>query len=335
MTPLVFIEVRDGTATQDSLGVLAKAASLSAETAAILCGHEVGHLAAGVGRYGARRVLVVDHPSLAEPLAALHIDALAQVRRHHPFDLLLCAASALACDVAAGLAARLEAGIAFGLVDIAIRDGVAIGTGLADNDSVLAEIAWTTEVGIALFRPHAVTPATVGDTAPLVERLDIALPADTRAPRLVARSSLADIGERGGPPLDAAEVIVSGGRGLGAPEHLGLVRELASLLGGVPAVSLPLVELGWVPRAMQVGQTGTIVQPRLYVACGISGQIQHRVGMEGAGTIVAINRDAAAPIMGFCDLAVVGDLHKIVPALIALLRERRVTSASRQRVSRT
>lgn len=336
MKVLVLIEVRDGAATPDSLGVLAKAASLAPDATAILCGHNVDHLAAGLARQGARRVLVIDHPSLVEPLAAPRIDALDRLRRHDPFDLLLCAASALACDIAAGLAARLEAGIAFGLVDVALRDGEPIGTRLADNDSVLAEVAWRTAIRIGLFRPHALAPATFDGIPPRVERLALAPPRpDARAPRLVARSSPADIGEREGPPLDAAEIIVSGGRGLGAPEHLQLVRELASLLGGAPGVSLPLVELGWAPRAMQVGQTGTIVQPRLYVACGISGQIQHRIGMEAAGTIVAINRDAGAPIMSFCDLAVIGDLHQIVPALLALLRERRRPGEpDRQRVAR-
>ncbi len=129
--------------------------------------------------------------------------------------------------------------------------------------------------------------------------------------------------ESEGPSIEDADVIVAGGRGLGDPQHFGLLEELAKALGGAVAATRAVVDAGWYPYAAQVGQTGKTVAPKLYVACGISGAIQHKVGMQSAGTIVAINKDPNAPIFEYSDLGVVGDLHQIVPRLTELVKERR------------
>ena len=126
-----------------------------------------------------------------------------------------------------------------------------------------------------------------------------------------------------GPSIEDADVIVAGGRGLGAPEGFALVEELAKALGGAVAATRAVVDAGWYPYAAQVGQTGKTVSPKLYVAVGISGAIQHKVGMQGSGVIVAINKDPHAPIFEFADLGVVGDLHEIVPKLTELVRQRK------------
>ncbi|MCI0635879.1 MAG: electron transfer flavoprotein subunit alpha/FixB family protein, partial [Actinobacteria bacterium] len=129
--------------------------------------------------------------------------------------------------------------------------------------------------------------------------------------------------ESSGPSIEEADVIVAGGRGLGAPEKFELVEQLAKALGGAVGATRAVVDAGWYPYPSQVGQTGKTVSPRLYVACGVSGAIQHKVGMQAAGTIVAINKDRNAPSFDFCDLGVVGDLHQIVPRLTELVRQRR------------
>ena len=123
--------------------------------------------------------------------------------------------------------------------------------------------------------------------------------------------------------VEEADVIVAGGRGLGGPESFALVEELAKALGGAVAATRAVVDAGWYPYSAQVGQTGKSVAPKLYVACGISGAIQHKVGMQGSNVIVAINKDANAPIFEFSDLGVVGDLHQVVPKLTELVREKR------------
>jgi electron transfer flavoprotein alpha subunit len=129
--------------------------------------------------------------------------------------------------------------------------------------------------------------------------------------------------ESEGPSIEDADVIVAGGRGLGGPESFALVEALAKALGGAVAATRAVVDAGWYPYATQVGQTGKTVAPKLYVACGISGAIQHKVGMQGSGVVVAINKDPNAPIFEYCDLGVVGDLHEIVPKLTELVQARK------------
>ncbi len=325
MNVLVYIDERSGEADQDSLGVLSKAAGLSASVTAVVCGGSVEALLPALGRHGAQRAIILQHPSFSEPSYGSRIDALTMICLRDKVELVLFPTTALTCDFAAGLATRLEAGLCCGLVDIELQDGRLTGKRPVENDAFVAEVEWTSPVKIGLFRPHALEPIVTGGPDPLVDVIKLDLPERASGPRLIDASAPA-AGE--GPALDAAEIVVSGGRGLERPENLELVRELASLLGGVPGVSLPLVEMGWAPRSMQVGQTGTVVKPRLYIACGISGQMQHRVGMENSGTIVAINRDAGAPIMSFCDLAVVADLQSVVRRLIQLLRQRRAERAA-------
>jgi electron transfer flavoprotein alpha subunit len=321
MRALVFIDCYDGVLDQDALGVLSKAAGLGGEVAALVCGHGVEVLAPEAARHGASRVLVADHPALADPLPAPRADVVVGALARYGFDTLWCATTVVTADMAAAVAARLEAGLVWGLTDVELSGGRLVGRRLAQGDSVLAEVMWTTGVRIGLFRPHACEPAAADPALDVViELVEVAVGASVSRPRLVARTPF-DAGD--GPPLATAEVVVSGGRGIEVAENLSLIRELAAALGGVAGVSLPLVEMGWAPRSMQVGQTGTVVRPRLYVACGISGQIQHRVGMENSGTIVAINKDAGAPIMSFCDLAVVAEMQSVVPPLIELLRQRR------------
>jgi electron transfer flavoprotein alpha subunit len=232
----------------------------------------------------------------------------------------LAATSTITTELAARLAAALDAGLAWALTALSVDDdGVVRAERTSGNDTIVADATWTSTWGLGLFRPHAFDvrafPTTGNES---IDRVDV-IAGDTR---IVIDEVATDRGG-GGRQLAGADVIVSAGRGIGDPAQLDLVRELASLLGGVAGVSLPLVELGWAPRSMQVGQTGTIVAPLLYVACGISGQIQHRVGMERSGTIVAINTDPNAPIMGFCDLAVVADVKSLLPRLIELLKATR------------
>jgi len=220
----------------------------------------------------------------------------------------------LAADVAAGLAARLEAGLNWGLVDF---DGTQ-GRAPQLQDTVVVDVGWTTPVRIGIFRAGALDPAPL-DGASEVRDAAVELEDFSTAAEMVEQAHA----EQQGPSIEDADVIVAGGRGLGEPEKFGLAEELATALGGAVAATRAVVDAGWYPYSAQVGQTGKTVAPKLYVALGISGAIQHKVGMQGSNVIVAINKDANAPIFEFSDLGVVGDLHQVLPKLTELVRARK------------
>ena len=183
---------------------------------------------------------------------------------------------------------------------------------------MLVDVGWTGTPRLGLVRAGAFDP---------VESRRLGGGRGVRARRSPDFSTLATLVEQtqeesSGPSIEDADIIVAGGRGLGSPEAFSLLEELAAALGGAVAATRAVVDAGWYPYSTQVGQTGKTVSPKLYIACGISGAIQHKVGMQGAGTIVAINKDPNAPIFDFCDLGVVGDLHQIVPKLTELVRAR-------------
>ena len=270
------------------------------------------------GKFGARSVFVADDPVLEAPLPQPRVDAVAQLVAEHGFDTVIFASSVLSADVAAGLAARLDAGLNWDLVDVVREDGRLVGKRPALGDTVIADVGWTSEPRIALFRSGTFEPKETGGEAE-VQKFSVELQDFSSAAVMVEQAHE----ESSGPSIEDAEVIVAGGRGLGAPEKFSLVEELATALGGAVAATRAVVDAGWYPYAAQVGQTGRTVSPKLYVACGISGAIQHKVGMQSSNTIVAINKDPNAPIFDFCDLGVVGDLNEIVPRLTELVRARK------------
>jgi electron transfer flavoprotein alpha subunit len=243
---------------------------------------------------------------------------LARLVGDEEIDTVLLANSVLAADVAAGLAARLDAGLNWDLVDVTQEEGRLVGKRPALQDSVYVDVGWTSEPRLALFRPGSFDPTETGGTADL-EDLQVSLEDFSTIARMVDQAHE----ESEGPSIEDAPVIVAGGRGLGGPENFALVEELAKALGGAVGATRAVVDAGWYPYAAQVGQTGKTVAPKLYIACGISGAIQHKVGMQSSGVIVAINKDPNAPIFEFADLGVVGDVHAIVPKLTELVKQRK------------
>jgi electron transfer flavoprotein alpha subunit len=314
---LVFLEHYHGELEKGGLGVLSKAASLGEATGMAL-GPGARDAAAKAGAYGAGTVYVSEDEALASPLPQPRVDALAAAVEKTSPDAVLFGASVLASDVAAGLAARLEAGLNWDLTDLALQGEELVGKRPALGDTVIVDVGWTEAPRLALVRAGALEPAETGGTA-AVEGLDVSYSDFSGLAELLEQTQE----ESSGPSIEDADVIVAGGRGLGAPDAFSLCEELASALGGAVGATRAVVDAGWYPYSTQVGQTGKTVSPRLYIACGISGAIQHKVGMQGSGTIVAINKDPNAPIFDFCDLGVVGDLHQIVPKLTELVRARR------------
>jgi electron transfer flavoprotein alpha subunit len=315
---LVFLEHHEGKLQKDSLGVLSKAASLGGEVEAVLLGSDVNELAVEAGKYGAQRVHVDDDVLLDKPLSQPRVDALETLLGDQQLDAVLFAASVLSADIAAALAARLDAGLNYDLTDLALEDGKLVGKRPALGDSVYADVGWTSEPRLALIRSGTFEPKEAGGSAEVA-------PFESRFQDFSLAATMVEQAheESEGPSIEDADVIVAAGRGLGGPDNFGLVEELAKALGGAVAATRAVVDAGWYPYSTQVGQTGKTVSPKLYVAIGISGAIQHKVGMQSAGLIVAINKDPNAPIFEYADLGVVGDLHEIVPKLTELVRARK------------
>jgi electron transfer flavoprotein alpha subunit len=316
---LVYVEDHEGEATKGSLGVLGKAASLGGEAAAVLCGSGIASIADSLGPHGASTVYVADDAALESPLPQPRVDVLAKLVQEQGFDAVFFASSVLSADVAAGLSARLDAGLNWDLIDVEEQDGRLVGKRPALQDSVLVDVGWTEGPALALFRTGSFEPGEGGAGTAAIETIDVRLEDFSSKTAMVERAHE----EKSGPSIEDADVIVAGGRGLGEPERFSLLEELAKALGGAVAATRAVVDAGWYPYASQVGQTGRTVSPKLYLACGISGAIQHKVGMQSSGTIVAINKDPNAPIFEYSDLAVVGDLNEIVPKLTELVRQRR------------
>lgn len=321
MNTLVFIETRAGEPTPGSLGLIAKARQLAPSVTAVVCGPGAETVAAGLGAYGVAAAWACADERLDGDLPQRLVDALGHTIEATGGDaVVLFEYSGLTADVAAGLAARVEAGVNWDLQDVYLRDGGLQGRRLALNDSVEVEVAWTTPVQLAVFRVGLLEPVADPVTC-TVSAFEPSFSAHGLSVAVVERSTAADIGAQ----LRTAPIIVAAGRGLADQASMRLIEDLADALGGAVGVSLPLVDRGWYPAGSQVGQTGTIVKPRLYVACGISGSLQHRVGMDRSAVIVAINTDPEAPIFSLCDAGVIGDLHTVVPQLTKLVRAGRST----------
>jgi electron transfer flavoprotein alpha subunit len=315
---LVFLEHHEGELLKPSLGVLSKAAELDDDVSGVVLGSGVRDIASKAGAYGAAKVYVADKPELEQPLPQPRVDALASLLGTQGFDTVLFGATVLSADVAAGLSARLGAGLNWDLTDLVRENGSLIGKRPALGDSVYVDVGWTSEPRLALIRSGTFEPKESGGEAQ-VEDFDVSFEDFSTVATMLEQAHA----ESEGPSIEDADVIVAGGRGLGSPDNFKLVEELAQALGGAVAATRAVVDAGWYPYATQVGQTGKTVAPKLYVACGISGAIQHKVGMQSSGVIVAINKDPNAPIFEFCDLGVVGDLHEIVPKLTEIVRQRR------------
>ena len=320
---LVYALHYDGAFNKNSLGAVSEAAKLAAalggEAHAVVLGDgATDALCAQLGRYGASKVYRVPGPEgLAQPV----VDAMAQLVADHSFGYALFGGGLLGFEIGAGLAARLGAGVAMEVTAVRAEDGALIAERPILGDSAISEISYRSPVGIIIARLNAFEIAQPSERDAPVEEVTVAFSEFSTRARMVSR------GEQRGEDVDieGANILVAGGRGLGKAESFELCTELAKALGPGSAVAATraVVDAGWYPYAAQIGQTGKTVSPKLYFAAGISGAIQHKVGMQASENIVAINKDANAPIFEFSDLGIVGDLNKILPKLTAALKARK------------
>jgi electron transfer flavoprotein alpha subunit len=313
----VYAELTEGRPAATSLELLSRARELG-DVDAVALGPGAGQAAAELGRHGAKRVLVNEDPAFAEYVAEPATDCLAALVPQESPDAILFAFSADSREVAGRLAARLGIGLVSNALDVEAADGGFAAKVPYFGGAKVARCRANGRPAIVLIRPKSFEISESGGEAEVVQ-----VPASVRDESKRARvlETRTEAGEK--IKLEEAAVVVSGGRGLGGPENFHFVEELADALGGAAGASRAIVDAGWVPYALQVGQTGKTVRPGVYIAAGISGAMQHTVGMKSSRVIVAINKDPDAPILKMADLGVVGDALKILPKLTEAVKAKR------------
>jgi electron transfer flavoprotein alpha subunit len=317
---LVFALQYEGAFNKNSLGAVSEAARLAAELGceahAVVVGDVCDELAASLGGYGATKVY--RDSGAPEGLAQPVVDVMAEVMDDGGHTYALFGGGLLGFEIGAGLAARLNAGVTMEVTKVVVADGKLTAERPIHGDSSISTSSYK-DRGIVIGRLNAFDIAQPSEDAAVVEDVAVELsPWSTKA-TMVTR------GEVRGAEVDieGADYLVAGGRGLGRAEGFELCEALAEALGGAVAATRAVVDAGWYPYSTQIGQTGKTVAPKLYLAAGISGAIQHKVGMQSSENIVAINKDSNAPIFEFSDLGIVGDLNKIVPKLTEAVKAKK------------
>jgi electron transfer flavoprotein alpha subunit len=310
----------EGAFNKNSLGGVSEAAKLASELGseahAVVIGDVSDELAASLGNYGVTKVFrAKDTPEgLAQPV----VDVMAQVMEDAGHQYALFGGGLLGFEIGAGLAARLNAGVTMEVTQVNVEDGKLTAERPIHGDSSISTSRYK-DRGIIIGRLNAFETAAPSDATAEVEDVEVQLSEASQRLTMVTR------GEQRGADVDieGADILVAGGRGLGKPEGFELCEALADALGGAVAATRAVVDAGWYPYSTQIGQTGKTVSPKLYLAAGISGAIQHKVGFQSSENIVAINKDSNAPIFEYSDLGIVGDLNKILPKLTEAVKAKK------------
>ena len=314
---LVLAEHDAGALKKVTLELLTAARALGTP-AAVFVGAGFETAAPRLAEYGAAKVYVAEAPELTGYVVAPTAELLASLVTTAAPDAVIVASTAEGKEVAARLALKIDSGV--------LTDAVSLGEGFVAEQSIfggssIVHSRVTKGLPIITMRPNATSPVAA-DIPAAAERIDVSVELSdaARQARVVDRV-VVETGSR--PELTEAAIVVSGGRGVGSAENFSVIEELADSLGAAVGASRAATDAGWYPHQHQVGQTGKTVSPQLYIACGISGAIQHRAGMQTSKTIVAVNKDPEAPIFELVDFGVVGDLHQVVPQLTAEVRRRK------------
>jgi electron transfer flavoprotein alpha subunit len=321
---LTYVLHYEGELNKNSLGAVsegaARAAEIGGECHAVVVGGDdlTEELCASIGNYGATKVFRATGPEgLAQPV----VDVMAKVIDDNGHSYALFGGGLLGFEIGAGLAARRQAGVTMEVINIKAQDGKLVAERPILQDSKISDSHYQGDLGIIIGRINAFEVKQSGASAAEVVNVDVEYSPFSEQAKMVQR------GEQRGADVDieGADILIAGGRGLGKAENFELAESLAKAFGGNTAVAATraVVDAGWFPYAAQIGQTGKTVSPKLYLAAGISGAIQHKVGMQSSENIVAINKDANAPIFEFSDLGIVGDLNKIMPKLTDAIKAKK------------
>ena len=319
---LVLVEHAGGKVDSVTLQLLAAgrslATQLNAQLIALAVGHRLESISAAIQGHGMDRIVIVDHPALALATGEVQAHAIAQVARQIDPRFLLIGYSLVGMELTPAVATQLGMNALTNCVNVEIRDGAVTVTRPVFDSTQHTHVALDENArAVIALQKGSFAPIEPTSTQAAVDSvsLDVAgIPARSKVLAIVEAPS-------GDVDITKAEIVVSVGRGIGTAEKIPVIAELAEALGGVLACSRPVVDVGWLPRERQVGASGRTVTPKVYVACGISGAIQHLTGMRDSHRIIAINKDPDAPIFGVAHVGVVGDLFEIVPALTKAAKE--------------
>jgi len=313
---LVLVDHVDGVVGKPTLELLTLASRIGSPVAVVL--GDGAAVAEKLGEYGATAVLTADDDQFTSVVVAPVVALLESLVASRSPAAVLIASTTEGKEIAGRLAVRLDAGVLTDAVDVVLDGDAVVAEQSVFGGATVVHARATRGVPIVTVRPNSVTPVAAPATPDISA---VTVPAAEGRHAVVESRSAAASGGR--PGLSEASVVVAGGRGVGTSEKFALIEELADALSAAVGASRAATDAGWYPHAAQVGQTGVTVAPQLYIACGISGAIQHRAGMQTSKTIVAINKDAEAPIFELADFGVVGDLHVVVPQLIAEIAKRK------------
>jgi len=314
----IYGEATNGSVSTTTLELITGARQL-ADTVEVIVHGDASALASQLGEYGAKGVRSIGDlgDSLAGPQIASAIAG--AINEGNGPDAVLCATTYDGRDVAGRLSAKLDTPVITNVVELKVDGDRLLGVEPVFGGATNVTTGFTgSGAAIFLVRPKSFEADPSGGGAASVSDISIGDTGNTNTSVVKDRF----VEETTGPKLDEAAIVVSGGRGLGEPDKYEMIENLAKLLKAAPGASRAVVDSGWVPYSYQVGQTGKVVKPTVYLACGISGATQHLVGMKGSANIIAINKDEEAPIFGVADLGIVGDVHKVLPQLISALEER-------------
>lgn len=314
----VFAQASGGVATTGTLELLTKARSLSSKVTAFV-GGDASAIAASLGEYGATKVYATGDLAGKLPGVALSAAMKSIIDSGDTPDVIMFPQNYEGRDTMARLSVKLNRTVLTNNIDIAdSADGVVATTPIFGGNILVAAAFSGQGPHLVSFRPKSFAAEPAGASSPEVVAVVVPDLGKQGGAKVVAVHTE----QSSGPKLDEAAIVVSGGRGLGEAGNYSLIEDLAKLLKGAPGASRAIVDAGWVPYSYQVGQTGKVVKPSVYIAAGISGATQHMVGMKGSKNIIAINKDKEAPIFGIADLGIVGDVHKVLPKLIEALKSR-------------
>ena len=322
LNTLIVAEQSAGEPTRMAFELATKARQLAAETggkvSAVVVGRGAKQASAKLGEYGVEQAFVSEDDRFARLPVMGETALVSQAVEMANCNLVLVGASNSGRDVSGRLSARLGIGVIAGATDVLVIDGQVVAVCPIFGGSLEVRKSFVGDRGIVLIRPNAVAAERCSGGSVAIQEVDAEFPEDCLVEVVDTVPS-----ERRTVPVEEASVIVAGGRGLGGPEPFKMLEELAELLGGAVGSTRAAVDANWAPYSTQIGQTGKTVKPKLYMAFGISGAVQHRVGMQTSDVIVAVNKNPDASIFQFSDLGVVGDLFEIVPRLIEEIKKKK------------